>query len=183
MTKAFRDDGAAAMELRPKLISRLLPWARSRDLAEEIADEAILRVTAREHLRTKYNVWPWLLTISLNLLKDNRRRQGVRNRSTRDVARLERFRSPLDDAAESELVEALDRALMRLSRIEREAFVAVHLDGLTCRQAAAALGRSEYSVRAASWHAKVRLQSWLRAWARAAPSNLHKSVDIGVNSP
>ena len=155
----------SAIELRPRLIMRLMPFTRSRSLAEDIVDEAILRITRLEHQRYKYNVWPWLLKISWNLLLDYRKHQGVECRRAEAIAAAERFHSPSQGAIDSELTEALDAALLRLSAVERDAFIAVYLDDMTVRDAAAALGKTPSSVKAAAWHGQQKLQSWLRAFA------------------
>jgi RNA polymerase sigma factor (sigma-70 family) len=154
-----------ALELRPRLITRLTPFARSRSLAEDIVDEAIFRIVRLEHKRTKYNVWPWLLSISWNLLKDHRKHQGVECRRAAAIASGEQFHSPSQGAIDSELVEALDRALLRLTAVERNAFIAVYLDEMTVADAAAALGKTPGAVKAAAWHGQQKLQSWLRAFA------------------
>jgi len=156
---------ADAIKHRQGLISMLLRFVSNVATAEELADEALARVVALESKRNKDNVFPWMVTIALNLLKDRRKREERFRRRMPAIFYSTPRRSPVQDVVSRELEGALQGALETLGEREREAFKMVRLDGMTCQEVAAALGTSVGNVRSIVFRARLKLSSYLAPFA------------------
>ena len=89
------------------------------------------------------NFRPWLYTIAFNLVRDDRRRQGVRTEgATEDTLRLSPASDRYDPSGRVEELEAIDEALRGVPEPFGEALHLVDVVGLAYRDAAQALGCS-----------------------------------------
>ena len=156
---------ADAIHHRQGLITMLLRRVSNIATAEDLADEALARVVAFESKRNKDNVFPWMVTIALNLLKDRRKREERFHRRMPAIFYSTPRQSPVQDVVSRELEGALEKALESLNEREREAFKMVRLDGMTCQEVAAALGTSAGNVRSIVFRARLKLSSRLASFA------------------
>jgi len=113
--------------------------AQDRDIAEDIAQEALARLwRARSRWAGKGSVRIWLLRTARNAFVTDLRKRRVRDawvRGSRGRAQsLEP--SPLAQVERAELRTAILEGIALLSPRRREAFTLVHLQGLSYREAA-----------------------------------------------
>jgi RNA polymerase sigma-70 factor (ECF subfamily) len=110
-------------------------------LSEEIAQQAFVRaVRARTTYDGRAPVTAWVCAIARNLLADHYRRQAREERSLLRV--VVREIEPDVAIAESDRDEVL-ATLRSLPALQRAAVVLRYLDGLSVREVAAAIGKSE----------------------------------------
>ena len=114
---------------------------------------------------------PWLLGVARKVLADEWRTQGRQQALMARIAESEavRQRSP-DSGGETDTNTAIQRlvaidALAALFETDREALLLVAWDGLTTRQAAAALGCSRGTFAVRLFRARSRLNDHLAASA------------------
>jgi len=119
------------------------------ELAQDIAQEAFARFWARrEQLDSTRSVVAYLYQVARRCAIDELRKLEVRSRW------LERERSlglltdsgAVAQGTDPELLATLQRAIARLPTRRREAFVLVHVQGLSYRQAAEAMGSATQTV-------------------------------------
>jgi len=119
------------------------------ELAQDIAQEAFARFWARRgQLDSTRSVVAYLYQVARRCAIDELRKLEVRSRW------LERERSlglltdsgAVAQGADPELLATLQRAIARLPTRRREAFVLVHVQGLSYRQAAEAMGSATQTV-------------------------------------
>jgi RNA polymerase sigma-70 factor (ECF subfamily) len=127
-----------------------LAWTNDWAAAEDIAQEAFLRLWRNRHrIDWSQDVQPWLIVASRRLATD-------RFRSIR--RRILPAPSPftLDDSARIRWLD-LQAALKSLSSLERAATI-LTLQGASSHEAAALLGTTAGSIRAAIGRARAKLQ-------------------------
>ena len=112
---------------------------------------------------------PWLLGVARKVLADLRRGQG------RQEALVERIGASIVDSVPDHLDSLVERrhtlaALARLSDTQREALLLVAWDGLSQREAAAALGCSRGAVALRLHRARASLRKALLELAQEDPS-------------
>jgi RNA polymerase sigma-70 factor (ECF subfamily) len=131
--------------------ARRLAWrliGRDEDAAEDVAQEAFIKAHgALGRFREESSLETWFYRILVNQAHKHRRWRAVRERWVRpgDPDRAPDI-SP-EVAADPGLKRRIGAALDRLSRRQREAFVLVHLEGFTVREAARLIGRPEGTVK------------------------------------
>jgi len=129
--------------------------ADAEDLAQEVfvaAFRGLPRFAGRASLTT------WLYQIALN------RYRSMRGKKRPDTVSLDQNEAslPAGDPQKAWLEEiALDQAMARLPAIQKETFLLVKGEGLTCREAAEALGVSEGTVKFRVYQAIQKLQATL----------------------
>lgn len=126
---------------------------RNPAVAEEIAQEAFVEaVRSRSRFRGRSDPTTWVMGIARHRLIDHFRREERARRRRADLAVLDRtaVASPPGDPA----TDVIDDALAELPALHRAALVLHYMDGLTVRDLARALGRSEAA--AASLLARAR---------------------------
>jgi len=113
-------------------------------LAEDLAQETFVEAIRNRHrFDGRADVVTWLCAIGRNRLVDHFRRQG------RDTRRDARLMSHTDHGSSHsfshrlEVRDAVERALDQLPSDQRLALLFQHLDGLSVREVAAVIGRSE----------------------------------------
>jgi RNA polymerase sigma-70 factor (ECF subfamily) len=110
-------------------------------LAEDLTQQAFLRaIRARTSYDGRAPIVAWLCGIARNLLTDHHRRLAREERSLLRVVVREIEPDGALQVAERDAVLA---TLRRLPALQRAALVLRYLDGLSVRQVAAAIGKSE----------------------------------------
>lgn len=175
---ARRGDEAARAELLRRNLPALRAFLRLRldpelRLRESCSD--LVQSTCREVLgglddldyRGEAPFRAWLFTVARNKLQERRRfhlaerRRHDRELAAQDVDALalaySRFATASQDARARELVERLEAAFDRLPEDQREVLTMTRLAGLSTREVAAHIGRSEDATRALLGRALARL--------------------------
>ena len=114
--------------------------------AEDVAQDALARAwRALPRFREESQLSTWFYRILVRQAANHRRWRDVRRRfaSGEDVETLPRRELSTDPA----LRERIRRAIDELPRGQREAFVLVHLEGHTAREAADLTGRREGTIK------------------------------------
>lgn len=137
---------------RPRLFAFLLRLSRSRPLAEDLLDEAWLRLARHAHrLRPDTRIGPWLFTVARNLYWSYRRSSIVEEAAAPDLCGLwpspAPWPSPLELAEAGELERRVELALGQLAPQHREVLLLVAVEGLTPAEAAVACGISAEALR------------------------------------
>jgi RNA polymerase sigma-70 factor (ECF subfamily) len=129
---------------------------RSRDLAEEIAQDAFCRVWERwDHVAGLEDPEGYVYRTALNVWHSRRRRAAVA------VRRAVHTIPPDDGLARVEAEDAVLRALAPLSERQRAAIVLTDLLGFTSEEAGDALGVRASTVRVLAKRARDRLRTEL----------------------
>jgi RNA polymerase sigma-70 factor (ECF subfamily) len=115
--------------------------------AEDVAQDAFLRAyRALARFRAESTLETWFYRILVRQAHNYRRWRAVRelwSRGTSDDARDPSPHGPGDPVMRRRISEALDG----LTRSQREAFVLVHMEGFTVREASGLMRRSEGTVK------------------------------------
>ena len=112
-------------------------------LAEELTQQTFVEAIRQRHrFDGRSDVVTWMCAIGRNKLLDHFRRRG------RDVKRQERLISDLPQATDApwraaETREAVEMAMAQIPTDQRLALLFRYLDGLSVREVAGAMGRSE----------------------------------------
>ena len=154
LVERLRRGEAAAFDVlydryRARVFSFLLRLSRNRTLAEDLLDEVWLRLVEHRHrLRAGTNLASWLFTVARNLYW-SARRTAVARENVEDWMWPEpqRWPSPYDLAAVSELERRLERGLAELPAHHREVLLLVGVEGLTPGEAAVVCGISPEAFR------------------------------------
>ncbi len=136
----------------PRVFTFILRMVRRRAIAEELAQEAWMRLAVRAaDLREDTRLEAWLFTVARNLCVSYWRTRGVEGVFDTADDTLERLRdgrmSP-DGAAEArELRRRMETALARVPRLYREALLLIGVEGMTPAEAAGVCGVSPEAMR------------------------------------
>lgn len=170
LERARAGDAVAVELLFARCVPILRRWARgrlpawARDLAdtEDVVQEAVLQTF--KHIGTfdargEGALQAYLRQAVMNRIRDHIRRVGRRPVATElDSVQEDQAPSPLEQAVGVEAVERYERALNRLSDVDRELIVASVELGYSPEQLAAATGRaSADAARKAARRALVKL--------------------------
>jgi RNA polymerase sigma factor (sigma-70 family) len=137
---------------RPRIFAFLLRMSRSRSVAEDLLDEAWLRLVRHApELRPDTRLGPWLFTVARNLYWTFRRDSLVEESMAHELLSLwpspAPWPSPFDLAAAGELERRLELALSQLSPQHREVVLLTGQEGLTPSAAAAVCGIAAETMR------------------------------------
>lgn len=133
----------------PRLVYFLVDRVRALDLAEDLAQEALARLWERRStLGPSTSALSYLYQIARNLAIDERRKLQVRVRWREEQEHAEPSRplTPLQLLEDREALEALRRALEALPERRREAFMLVHIQNLSLKEAAEVMGNAPQTV-------------------------------------
>ena len=158
---------------RPRLFSFLVRLSRRRDVAEDLLEEAWLRLVSRaETLTDDARLGPWLFAVARNLYFSWRRSRALDPSRTTELDPAwpspDRGDSPFEAAAHGELERRVEAALARLSSSDRELLLLVGVEGLTPMEVAGICGLPAVTVRARLHRARERLAVEMDA-GRAVP--------------
>jgi RNA polymerase sigma-70 factor (ECF subfamily) len=167
----LRDGEPAAFDAvyeayRARVYSFLARMARSREVAEDLAEETWLRlVEAAPRLQPDTRLGPWLFTVARNLYYSYCRSRAISEAATDALISLwpggSPRPSPFEEAAARELEGRLERSLARLPAHHREALLLVGVDGMTPAEAAGVCGLTPDAFRQRLSRARAALDSEL----------------------
>jgi RNA polymerase sigma-70 factor (ECF subfamily) len=138
--------------LHVRLLTFLVRLCRSRDVAEDLAEETWLRLVGHAHrLRPDTRLVPWLFTVARNLHVSYRRSRFLEDSCTDALIGLwpagSPQASPFEETAASELAARVEAALADLPERLREAVLLVAIEGLAPIEAADICGVSPEAMR------------------------------------
>lgn len=155
MGQGWHEEQAAFCETEyPRLLGALVLFLRDRDLAEELAQEALMRAcTHWRRVRRMAAPGAWAHRVAINLGKSSitKRERGKRALSTLRIEDLGRNPDPADVAA---VKEAIDELPAR----QRAAVVLRYYCDFSVRDSATILGCREGTVRALTHQGLQRLR-------------------------
>ena len=135
----------------PRLNGWLLRMGASRTVAEELVQEAFLRLARHApNLRDDTRVGAWLYTVTRNLWTSHRRwawLDGSRILELAERTFQQRPPTPAEAAASNESASHVERALAKLPDAQREVFLRVAQEGLEPTEVAAILGIAPEAAR------------------------------------
>ena len=157
-------DLAALVETFSPLLFRVAHSVlRNRAEAEDIVQDAFLRVLERRHaLAEVNNMRVWLVRITWNLTLDRRRRIRPDQLDKDFADALAGSGVPADQAIEeTQRMRSVLREIERLPKAERHVLLLSASEDLGSAQIAEVLGRSESATRALLFRARTRLRERL----------------------
>jgi RNA polymerase sigma-70 factor (ECF subfamily) len=170
------DDGALDDLYRlgaPRVRSFLVRLAGSLALADDLTQDVFLRVcSARGSFVAGAPALPWVLAIARNAFRDHTRREQVRRNHRTDSMQLLREEGTsgarvgaTEDRAliARQTLGLVQRTLMSLPVLQREAFVLVRFEGLSLADAAQVLGATQAAVKIRVFRAYTAVRGALDA--------------------
>jgi RNA polymerase sigma-70 factor (ECF subfamily) len=135
-----------------RLYNFLARLSRRRDVAEDLLEEAWLRLIANaSRLAPDTRLAPWLYTVTRNLFYSYCRSRAVDEESAASLIGLwpggTPPPSPFEEAAGEELERRVERALASLPAMYREVLLLVGVEGLSPSEAARVCGVSPETLR------------------------------------
>jgi RNA polymerase sigma-70 factor (ECF subfamily) len=168
----LRDGDAAAFdavyeEYRARLYSFLARLSRSRDVAEDLAEETWLRLVASSgRLRPDTRLGPWLFTVARNLYYSYCRSRALGETVFDGLIGLwpggSPRPSPFEETAARELERRVEHGLAALPAQYREALLLVGVEGLTPSEAGGVCGLAPEAFRQRLSRARAALDRELR---------------------
>src|SRR5262245_41541428 len=138
--------------------------------AEDVAQEAFVRAyRALDRFRGESTLATWFTRILVNEARRHQRWRWLRERGS--AAPADELPAPAAEAGDPLLRERVAKALARLPRGQREAFVLVHLEGLSVREAAEVAGRAPGMIKSHLHRAQGALRARLADLAPERASN------------
>ncbi|MEZ4403105.1 MAG: RNA polymerase sigma factor [Kofleriaceae bacterium] len=159
--------------LRPRLWSFLARMTGRRDLADDLAQEAWLRLARHApRLAEDTRVAAWLFTVARNLYVSQWRSAQVARQLAGDLLPPEPVSAgPFEHAASNQTSARLERALAALTPPYREIVLLCAVEGLAPREAATILGISGEAARQRLARARSQLEQALGDLARYPGGN------------
>ena len=163
---------------RARIYAFLARLSRSRDIAEDLAEETWLRlVSAETRLRPDTRLGPWLFTVARNLYYSYCRSRALSEAASDGLLGLwpggSQRPSPFEETAARELERHVERALAALSANHREALLLVAVEAMTPSEAAAVCGLTPEAFRQRLSRARSALEERLgRIRLQASPPAL-----------
>jgi RNA polymerase sigma-70 factor (ECF subfamily) len=139
-------------EYRARLFSFLARMSRSRDVAEDLAEETWLRLVASgARLKPDTRLGPWLFTVARNLYYSYCRSRALDESLAGGLIGLwpggSPQPSPFEEAAGRELEQQVERALANLSAAYREALLLVGVEAMLPSEASEICGLTPEAFR------------------------------------
>lgn len=167
------DDGQALAALMERywrpMVGFALDKMHSQDAAEDLVQEAFVRVwERRRELRPYASPRAYLYRVLRNLITDDFRRRRLRDRFSflRSLSDPVEVPSPLATLEASEFATAANRAVNALPERRRDVFVLAHLQGLSYREVAEAMGITPRTVANHMSLALTQLRNALSAFTK-----------------
>ena len=160
---------AAFTEHRAALVRHLSSVTRDRDVAEDLAQEAFLRLALEiEAGRTPDDAGAWLHRVGSNLAMSRGRHMQVVDRRAGSLPRPSEPAMPDQVVCNNELAIAMGAVLAQMSGTERRALV-LAANGYAGAEIASELGRSPGAVRTLLCRArtKIRIEMQVAGFASA----------------
>jgi RNA polymerase sigma-70 factor (ECF subfamily) len=163
---------AAYDRYAPRLYRFLLRLCKNRESAEDVLQEAWLKLATRAHeLAVDTDLVAWLFTVARNAWVSRARHEGRLVEFADADERSARDPSPEASSVLSSSVRALERALAALGEGDREILLLVGVEELSHSAAAAVLGVGDVAFRQRLHRARSRLAAELDRAPRRASSD------------
>lgn len=163
---------AAFAAYKRRIYAYLLRMTRRKDIAEDLLQEAFLRLAqSARRLAEDTRLGPYLFTVAHRLVISWARAQAVRAQLAGDLPARETAgseRTPLEALADSQQQLALERAFASLAPAYREVALLVGVEGMTPTEVADILGHRPEAVRQRLARARTQLAAALGDHAPAA---------------
>jgi RNA polymerase sigma factor (sigma-70 family) len=139
-------------EYRARVFNFLARLSRSRDVADDLAEETWLRLVSNAgRLRPDTRLGPWLFTVARNLYFSYCRSRFLADANAEGLLGLwpagGHRPSPFDEVAAGELERRVERTLATLPARYREVILLVGVEGLSHAEAAAICGLTAEALR------------------------------------
>ena len=145
---------------------------RNREDAEEIVSEAFLRVfRSAAEMRGDGSFESWLLRIARNLCLDRLRRPRLLTLPLDEPSELPLLLAPVDQIDRTALRHLVEAALDRLPEDYRVSLILRDVQGLSAREAAGVLGKTETAFRSLHQRARRQLRDALKELDREDPEH------------
>lgn len=185
LMELVREGDEAAFELlmrryKNPLVNYLSKLTRDRDRAEEVAQEAFLRLYQNaDRYRDRGFFTAYLYRIATNLVRsEERRKSRWRTISTLFAAEEEKTTvSPHRELASGEVAEVVTAALSQLPMRYRAPIVLREIEGLSYAEIAEALDCREGTVKSRINRAKARLRDLLEGYWQATQDDVSAGED------
>lgn len=139
-------EGFCAAE-HPRLVGMLTLYCGSRASAEELAQEALIRVCQHwEKVRALHNPGAWVHRVAMNLASSHLRRMAAERRARSRLATLAESQPSTYEAVEPS-VERVRSAITALPRRQRQALILRYYVGLSVAETAAEMNCAEGTVK------------------------------------
>jgi RNA polymerase sigma-70 factor, ECF subfamily len=174
--------------LAPRLRTFLWRLSGSRDLAEDLAQETLLRIHhARGSFANGRRAAPWAYAIARNCyISHARSAQSKLARASGDVEKLELAAGSDADGEELSMARqsagVVERALASMTEARREAFILLRYEGMSVAAAAQIVGISEGALKIRAFHAYETIRAALdgmttsgSAGAEGSGENAHET--------
>jgi RNA polymerase sigma-70 factor (ECF subfamily) len=159
-------DGAALEFLFRRYVNRVFGFAhatlRNREEAEEVVTDTFMRVFRfAAEVRGQGTFESWLLRIARNLCLDRLRRPSLLTLPLEEFGDAARLSVPVDEMDRAALRCVVEQALDRLPEDYRVALILRDVQGLSAREAAEVVGKSETAFRSLHQRARRELRDRL----------------------
>lgn len=150
-------------------------YLRNRTDAEDLAQDVFVEVYhSIESFRENSSLYTWIYRIAITKCLDElryrkrlKRRAWYKSRQWDEETEPEideldgQYPDPQDDLEQQQRIEYIQRALEKLPETQREAFTLVHFDGLSYKETAKAMGKTNSAVESLVHRAKQNLKTYL----------------------
>lgn len=131
-----------------------------RDLAEDLTQQAFVEaVRVRGTFDHRSDPVTWVCSIARHRLADHFRRLDAEERRNLRLVELDGGPSPLADPSDVAEREAIQAALSSLPALQRAVLIFTALDGLSVREAAVLLGRTESATESLLHRARLAFRA------------------------
>ena len=134
--------------------------------AEDLTSEVFIRMinALHEYNQEKFSFQAWLFRIARNLSIDHFRRTNIRMNVRLDENQIATHDDPLDLVEQGLTSEQLGRALGRLSANQRDVVIMRFVNGMSIREVAEVMNRSQDSIKGLQRRALLALREILIRW-------------------
>jgi len=150
-------------------------YLRNRADAEDLAQDVFVEVYhSIESFRENSSLYTWIYRIAVTKCLDElryrkrlKRRAWYKSRQWDEKTELEideldgQYPNPQDDLEQQQRIEYIQRALEKLPETQREAFTLINFDGLTYKETAKAMSKTNSAVESLVHRAKQNLKKYL----------------------
>jgi RNA polymerase sigma factor (sigma-70 family) len=151
---------------RPRLTAFLERLLGSREEAEDAVQETLLRAyLGLSRLRKPEHAAGWLFGIAVNVARMRLRSRAAHDRAVRSAASMPHEPSAEQAAERRDLLATVREAVAILPEGQREVVLLHYVDGLSCEEIGAILGRSPGAIRVRLHRARRQLRTELAPFA------------------
>jgi len=150
-------------------------YLRNRADAEDLAQDVFVEVYhSIESFRENSSLYTWIYRIAVTKCLDElryrkrlKRRAWYKSRQWDEKTEPEideldgQYPNPQDDLEQQQRIEYIQRALEKLPETQREAFTLINFDGLTYKETAKAMSKTNSAVESLVHRAKQNLKKYL----------------------